>query len=275
MDAKCSVCNEGTGYVLCDGCGKPVCFNCFHFANSRRLCTTCVKAWEERRRWQKYAEQYERMTEEEKAQMWATLSPEERSSLEEQLELGVSRRLQAHRRSAVRRYAWLVFPILGCVVVFLLFSNKELWKQASLASEKVKSQVASWTGSVKREVVDLASTEGSRPPVVSSPQPAPIQLIGQNLRRSGLPITAGNLRMKANPAGEGTIVYSPHYFGPDRRLAWIVINEQAYALTRASEEVTPSLLTPRAAPALLWKKTGLPRENALHELQKSLWEDQP
>ena len=272
METKCAVCNQGAGYVLCDGCGNPVCFNCFRFANSKRLCTTCVKEWEAKRRWQEYVEKYARMTADEKAGLWETLSPEERLMLESELALWTSGRRLTRERSAMWKYTWLAFPILGCLIVFLLFSDRQLWKQASVASKKLGSEVGSLVGSVKREVVDLTSTANSGSPPVSSQQSTPIQLVGQKLRTNGLPVTAGNLRMKINPAGEGTIVYSPHYFGPNRRLAWIVIDGEAYSLTETSKEMTPSLGTSRAIPASVWKKTGLSREKALSELETSLWE---
>ncbi len=272
METKCAVCNQGVGYVLCDECGNPVCFNCFRFANSRRLCTTCVKEWEAKRRWQKYAEDYARMPSDEKTGLWAALSPEERLMLESEVDFWTSGRLQSHGRSAMWKYTWLAFPILGCLIVVLLFSDRQLWKEASATSKKLESEVGSLAGSVKREVVDLASTTNSVSVPVSSQQPAAIQLVGQKLRTNGLPVTAGNLRMKINPAGEGTIVYSPHYFGPNRRLAWIVIDGQAYSLTETSKEMTPSLGTSRAIPAPVWKKTGLSHEKALSELESSLWE---
>ncbi len=189
-------------------------------------------------------------------------------------ELASSSEGQAHRaRSKIRKYTWLVFPVLGCLVVLLLFSNKQLWKRAAVASKQLGSQVGTLAGSVKREVVDLTSTGKSRPAAVVPPQhPGPIELVGQHLKRNGLPVTAGNLRMRENPKGEGTIVYSPHYFGPNRRLAWIVIDGQAYALTPASQEVTPTLGTSRAVPTALWKKTGLSHEKALSQLKRSLWD---
>jgi len=262
METKCTVCNQGGGHVLCDGCGKAVCFNCFHFVNSRRLCISCVTDRETKRRWQTYAQQYSKMTPDERAALWQTLSPEERVQLEG--ELAGSRDLHARGgRSSVRKYLWLALLVLACVVAVLLSTNEQLWQKATLASKKV-------VGSVKREVVDRWSPPSPSPPA-SSQQPGAIELVGQNLRTNALPITAGNLRMRSNPSGEGTIVYSPHYFGPGRRLAWIVIDGQAYALTPASKEITPTLRSSGSVPAKSWKKTGLSREEPLGQLQESLW----
>ena len=269
MDAKCAVCNVGGGHVVCDGCGKPVCFNCFRFLNSRKLCASCVSDWEAKRRWQTYAEQYNRMTPDEKAGLWATLSPEERAMLEG--ELSAPGQLVSHRAGgAIRKYGWLVFPILGCLVVLLLYSDKQVWKKASVASKKIGSEVGSLAGSVRREVVDLTAASDLTAPRVPAPQLGPIELVGQHLRTNGLPVTAGNLRMKTNPAGDGVIVYSPHYFASKRRLAWIVIDGQAYSLGQASQDVTPALRSSRAIATPVWKKTGLSRERALSQLA-SLW----
>ncbi|MFB3903817.1 MAG: hypothetical protein ACE15E_10215 [Acidobacteriota bacterium] len=202
-----------------------------------------------------------------KAGLWATLSPEERSMLEG--ELAAVGHLQTHRQGKLQKFSRLAFPILACVVVLLLFSDKELWKQALSAGKKLGSEVGSLAGAVRREVGDFT---GSRATAASPRLPGPIELVSQSLRKNGLPITAGNLRMKDNPAGEGTIVYSPHYFGPNRRLAWIVIDGHAYSLTAASGEATPSLRTSYGVPSSLWKKTGLSHEKALSQLQNSLWD---
>jgi len=268
MDTKCAVCNQGGGYVLCDGCGMPVCFNCFRFLNSRRLCASCVSEWEKKRSWQAYAEQYANMTPDEKAGIWATLTPEERVMLEG--ELGATGNLHTHHLVGVRKYTWLAFPVLGCLIVLFLVTDQQAWKKATVASKKLGSELGTLADSVRREVVDL--TGKARTPAVPLRQPGPIELVGQNLRSNGLPVTAGNLRMKTNPVGEGTIVYSPRYFGPNRRLAWIVIDGQAYSLSSASQDVTPTLRTSRAAPSTLWKKTGLSHEKALSQLKSSLWE---
>lgn len=210
------------------------------------------------------------MTADERAGLWATLSPEERLMLEG--ELAAAGDLRMHRGSLVRRYSWVVLLILACLVALLLLRNERLWKQASVAGKKLGSGVGSLAGSVRREVVDLTSAAPSRGTPAAPQQTVPIELVSQNLRKSGLRITAENLRMKANPAGEGIIVYSPHHFGPNRRLAWIVIDGRAYSLTHTSEELTPTLQASRAVPASVWKKTGLARDKPISQVEKSIWD---
>jgi hypothetical protein len=68
------------------------------------------------------------------------------------------------------------------------------------------------------------------------------------------------LRSRPNPKGDGTFVYVPktRFYGVERKVVWLVIDNQAYPLNGATRgTVTPRLAWPREAPAAVWQRTGL------------------
>jgi len=66
-------------------------------------------------------------------------------------------------------------------------------------------------------------------------------------------------RTKPNPKGAGVFVCDPRtrFHGVERKLIWLVVHDEAYALNGASKNLTPTLKWPREADPKVWKSTGL------------------
>ena len=87
-----------------------------------------------------------------------------------------------------------------------------------------------------------------------------IVTVTKNIGSNELGITTSSLRSKPNPLGEGTFVYVPktRFNGVERKIIWIVIDDQVFPLNGATKgSLTPNLSWPREAPKNLWSRTGL------------------
>ncbi len=74
-----------------------------------------------------------------------------------------------------------------------------------------------------------------------------------------LGVGGAEFRTKPNPKGKGVFVYDPRtkFHGAERRLIWLVLDEQAYPLNGPSKMLTPRLKWPREIDPKIWKTTGL------------------
>ena len=84
-------------------------------------------------------------------------------------------------------------------------------------------------------------------------------VVASQLGSNKLGIVATDLLTKDNPRGEGIFVYVPktRFSGVERRILWLVLNGEAFALNGATKGVTPDIKWPREAEPEKWSKTGL------------------
>jgi len=74
-----------------------------------------------------------------------------------------------------------------------------------------------------------------------------------------LGVDGSDLEVRANPKGEGLLVYVPEtdYDGVERHLIWVVLKGNAYCVNGAGKNITPGLMWSRDADLDTWKTTGL------------------
>ncbi len=76
---------------------------------------------------------------------------------------------------------------------------------------------------------------------------------------NSLGVSVSDLQSKANPQGEGLFVFVERtdFSDVERRLVWVVMNDQVYALNGATKGLTPEATWPRDAAEGVWQATGL------------------
>ena len=84
---------------------------------------------------------------------------------------------------------------------------------------------------------------------------------GDILPSNSAGISSSDLAVTAIPRGKGVVVYARNHKSP--RLAWVVLNGQAYACDKQAKRLTPTLQLTSQAMWDTWKQTGLDPANKL------------
>lgn len=80
---------------------------------------------------------------------------------------------------------------------------------------------------------------------------------------------------RPNPYGDGMVVFCPRtvFAGVTRRLAWLVLDAQAFPINGASKTVTPSLPWFREATETVQSRAGVGTYSHAQQLLDAVWPD--